>query len=303
MKLLQIKFSIFILLFSCFSANAQLQALFNNKTQQRNLTERWELDSTSVRGTFLVTPYKSMYVLPVHWTSLPNEQPSSGNTDPDYIAPAGVDYDNVEAKFQLSFKTKVLQSFLFGKGDLWVGYTQISHWQIYNNDLSRPFREVNYEPEVIVNFPVKFNFLGVKTRMVGVALNHESNGKSDPYSRSWNRVIFHAGFEYNNVTVYVRPWFILPAAKNDNPDIGEFIGRGDVNIIYAKNGNIISFIGTHNLNFNSKARGSGMFSWSYPIKNNLKGFLQVTHGYGETLIDYNHLQTTVGVGVSLIEWL
>jgi phospholipase A1 len=52
-----------------------------------------------------------------------------------------VDYDNVESKFQLSFKTKVLQSFFLGHGDLWVGYTQISHWQIYNNDLSRPFRE------------------------------------------------------------------------------------------------------------------------------------------------------------------
>jgi phospholipase A1 len=62
-----------------------------------------------------------------------------GNIDPDYIA--GVDYDNVESKFQLSFKTKVLQSFFLGHGDLWVGYTQISHWQIYNNDLSRPFRK------------------------------------------------------------------------------------------------------------------------------------------------------------------
>lgn len=56
MKLLQIKFSVFLLLFSFFTANAQIQALFNNKTQLRNMTERWELDTTAVRGTLLVTP-------------------------------------------------------------------------------------------------------------------------------------------------------------------------------------------------------------------------------------------------------
>ena len=223
--------------------------------------------------------------------------------DPDYVAPPGVDYNNIEAKFQLSFKTKVLQGIFWGHGDLWVAYTQISHWQIYNNDLSRPFREVNYEPELILNVPVKFNFLGFKTRMIGVAFNHQSNGKSEPFSRSWNRVILHAGLERKNWTIYVRPWFRMPAAKDDNPDISEYVGRGDVNVIYTKNGNIFSFIGSHNLNFNSKARGNSSFSWSYPIKNNLKGYLLVSHGYGETLIDYNNLQTTVGVGVSLIEWL
>lgn len=303
MKYFQIKCSFFLLIFSGVIVNAQVQALFNSKTQLRNLTERWELDTTSVRGTFLITPYKPMFVLPVRWTNNPNERPESGNIDPDYIAPAGVEYNSIETKFQLSFKTKVLQSVFWGHGDLWVAYTQKSHWQIYNNTLSRPFREVNYEPELILNFPVKFNLFGFKTRMVGVAFNHESNGKSDPFSRSWNRIILHAGFERNNWTVYVRPWFRMPAAIDDNPDISEYVGRGDVNVIYTKNGNILSFIGSHNLNFNAKARGNASFSWSYPVRNNLKGYLLISHGYGETLIDYNNLQTTVGVGVSLIEWL
>jgi phospholipase A1 len=44
-----------------------------------------------------------------------------------------------------------------------VAYTQKSHWQIYNNNLSRPFRD---EPELILNFPVKFNLFGFKARMV-----------------------------------------------------------------------------------------------------------------------------------------
>jgi phospholipase A1 len=303
MKNVQIKGAVFLLLFSCLTINAQVQALFNSRTQLRNLTERWELDTTSVRGTFLVTPYKPMFVLPLRWSSNPNEQPKSGNIDPNYIAPAGVNYNNIEAKFQLSFKTKVLQGIFWGNGDLWVAYTQKSHWQIYNNALSRPFREVNYEPELILNFPVKFNLFGFKTRMIGAALNHESNGKSDPFSRSWNRIILHAGFERKNWTVYVRPWFRLPAAVDDNPDIAEYVGRGDVNIIYAKNGNILSFVGSHNLNFNSKTRGNATFSWSYPVRNNLKGHLLISHGYGETLIDYNNLQTTIGIGVSLIEWL
>jgi len=300
---LGLKLGFFLLFFCSFESYAQVQALFNNKTQLRNMTERWELDTTAVRGTFLLTPYKPIYVLAARFTTNVNELPSSGNESPDYIAPPGVNYDNFETKFQFSLKTKIFQNFLWGKGDLWVAYTQKSFWQIYNADLSRPFREVNYEPELILNFPVKVRILGFKMRMFGVAFNHQSNGKSEPFSRSFNRVIFHSGLERNNWSIYIRSWYRLSDQKEDNPDISEYVGRGDLNVIYAKNGNIFSFIGAYNMSFNANAKGSAEFSWSYPIKNNLKGSLQITHGYGESLIDYNHLQTTVGIGVSLIEWL
>lgn len=284
-------------------ASAQTDAFFGNKTRMRNMTERWELDTTSIRGTFLITPYKPIYILPFRYTDHPNETPYSGNGNPDYAAPPGTDFNNIEAKFQISFKTKLLQGIFWKRGDLWAAYTQISHWQIYNDHLSRPFREINYEPEIIFNMPLDFKVLGFRARMAGVAFNHQSNGKSLPFSRSWNRIIFHAGFERKDWSVYIRPWLRLRDKKDDNPDINRYIGRGDLNVIYTHNGSVFSLIASHNLELKTKIRGNLTFSWSYPIRGNLKGYLQASHGYGETLIDYNYRQTTVGLGVSLIEWL
>lgn len=291
-----------LLLFCLANTTAQQLSAFDG-TKNGTMAQRWELDSTNRRGTFLITPYKPVFILPVKWSAHPNEQPYSGNGNPDYIAPTGTNLNNIEAKFQLSFKVKILQGILWGKADLWTAYTQKAHWQIYNDALSRPFREINYEPEVILNVPTNFTVLGIHARMFGVAFNHESNGKSLPFSRSWNRIIFHAGFEKGNWSMYLRPWLRLRATKDDNPDITKYVGNGEINIIYTHGGSVFSFIGTNNLNFDTELRGNATFSWSYPIQGNLKGYFQVSHGFGETLIDYNNVQTTIGIGISLVEWL
>jgi phospholipase A1 len=57
----------------------------------------------------------------------------------------------------------------------------------------------------------------------------------------------------------------MPAAIDDNPDISEYIGRGDVNVIYVKMVIFSIFNGSHNLTFNSNS-GNASFSWSYPVK-------------------------------------
>lgn len=292
----------FIYLFFVPASNAQVQAFANDKAEPKTMVTRWELDSTSARGTFLVEPYKAIYILPFVWLSNPNEQPYSGSDLPEYIPSDKVDYDGVELKFQLSFKTKIFQDFLWGHADLWMAYTQVSHWQIYNEELSRPFREINYEPEIILNFPVYFDVLGFKTRMIGVAFNHESNGKSYPNTRSWNRVMLMAGLEKKEWNIYLRTWYVVSESDRDNPDIANYIGNADVNIIYTKKRSVYTFVGSHNFSFDGNMRGSATFSWAYPIKGNLRGYLQVSNGYGNSLIDYNHYQTTVGVGVSLNEW-
>ncbi len=304
MKISLFKITLALLLCSNLQifAQEQVQALFDDNKEVKSMAARWELDSISNKGTFLLTPYKSVYVLPFLWSSDPVRQPISGNPDPGYVNPEPIDYNAIEAVFQLSFKTKILHDFLWSHADLWVAYTQVSYWQIYNEPLSRPFRELNYEPEIILNFPVNFKILGLNTKMLGVSFNHESNGKSLPFSRSWNRVIFMAGLTKDNWHIYIRPWYVIPESKGDNPDISSYIGNGDLNVIYTKDQNVFTFTGTNNFNFEGNMRGNAMVSWAFPIKGNLKGYLQVSHGFGTSLIGYNQEETTIGLGVSLIEF-
>ena len=290
-----------MVLFAVFtiSANAQVKNLSNDDADFYHLSQRWELDSSSRRGTFLLSPYRPIYILPGRWSSNPNESPVDEN--PNYVYPLKVPLDKYEAKFQLSFKTKILQGIFWNHGDLWVAYTQRSHWQIYNKVLSRPFRETNYEPELILNFGTNYNVLGFKARMAGLSFTHQSNGRAVPLSRSWNRVIGHMGFEKKNWSVFLRGWYRLKDEEDENPAIADYLGRGDVQVVHFVRKNIFSLRGVHSLRTGDNNHGLLQFDWTFPVVKNLKGHFQLMDGYGETLIDYNHRQTIIGIGVSLLQ--
>lgn len=292
----------FALMLFCWCASAQTNSLFNRQ-RLNSLAQRWELDSLSQPATFVVTPYKPVYILPLRWSSSPNGQPRSGNSNPDYTVTDNLNLNNLEAKFQISFKVKVAQGLFWGNGDLWGAYSQKAHWQVYNASLSRPFREINYEPEAILNFTTHYSLFGFKGRMAGISINHQSNGRSYPLSRSWNRIIAHAAFEKDDWQVFVRAWYRVPDDIDDNPNISRYIGYGDATVTYATDKDIFSATVAPNFSFNKNMKGSIELNWARSIKGNLKFHAQFFHGYGETLIDYNQLQTIVGVGISLVEWM
>lgn len=266
----------------------------------RSIAQRWELDSASRQGVLRLTYYKPFYVTAGRWSSNPNVQPTSLN--PNYSVPDPIDYNQYEAKFQLSFKTKLLQTIFWGYGDLWMAYTQKAHWQIYNTNVSRPFRELNYEPELILNFPLNIKIGSFKARTFGVAFNHQSNGRSLPRSRSWNRIIFHMGVESARWMVVVRPWIRLPDEDDENPAITDYIGRGELTVAYSAGRHQFYLVATHPLQFDLLERGSTQFNWIVPVSGQVRLQVQGSTGYGETLIDYNHRQTTLGIGVSFIDW-
>ncbi|MEO6925960.1 MAG: phospholipase A, partial [Rhodanobacter sp.] len=101
------------------------------------LDTRWELSPESKLGTFNVRGYKPVYVLPLFASSNQNNRPHSPN--PDNTVSTTEKSQNAELKFQLSVKAKVWQGVFGDVGDVWVGYTQSSRWQVYNTKQSRPF--------------------------------------------------------------------------------------------------------------------------------------------------------------------
>ncbi len=268
------------------------------------LDSRWELSPESKLGTWQVRAYQPVYVLPAFWTSKKHEQPTSGNPQNVISPDEAMPLDSTEMKYQLSLKTKAFENIFGNNGDLWVGYTQSSRWQMYNSDESRPFRETNYEPEASLMFRTNYEMFGLNGRLLGLTFNHQSNGRSDPWSRSWNRVIVNVGFERENFAMIVRPWFRISenAEDDNNPDIENYIGRGDLTAFYRYKDQDFSLMLRHSLKGGDDSRGAAQFDWNFPISGRLRGKFQLFHGYGESLIDYNHKATYVGLGVSLLDW-
>lgn len=266
------------------------------------LDSRWELSPESKLGTWNIRSYQPIYLMPGFWTSKKNELPESEN--PNNIETEKQNLTSTEAKFQLSLKTKAVENILGNNGDLWLGYTQSSRWQVYNSEESRPFRETNYEPEASFVLRTNYDLFGLNWRMLGLTINHQSNGRSDPLSRSWNRVMLNLGFEKDNFALMVRPWYRFEENREDdnNPEIKNYIGRGDMTAFYRHNEHDFSLMLRHTLKGGDDNRGAIQFDWSFPISGRLRGQFQLFDGYGESLIDYNHRATYVGLGVSLMNW-
>lgn len=265
------------------------------------LAERWDLEDSS-SADFAPRAYHPVYLLPATWTRGVNRRPESPATD--HSVAEDQPLKSVEAKYQISLKARLGQQVLGTPVSLWGGYTQSSRWQVYNGAISRPFRETDYEPELIAVLPLQADVMGWKLRMASLALNHQSNGRSLPLSRSWNRVIGNLAFERGPWVAELRPWLRLPerAADDDNPDIQDHIGRAELRLGHHGGEHALTLQLRHSLRAGERARGSAQLDWVFPLDGVLHGYLQAFTGHGESLVDYNRHQTKLGLGVTIAGW-
>ncbi len=208
------------------------------------------------------------------------------------------DGDRTEAVFQISAKHRV-----FGT-KFYFGYTQISFWQSYDSDNSAPFRETNYNPELFYRTD-RFDFWSGRVG-ADIGGEHESNGQIPPVSRSWN-LLYAAPYYYNSsLLVYLKLRYRIPeeekkfpndAEGDDNPDITDYLGYSDLKLFYILPWNhSIHIILRGNLN---TGKGGVVVNYSWLLPKGKFSYLciRISHGYGESLVDYNRKLTRIGFGI------
>ena len=274
------------------SAPLSAESLIINRENNETKTEN---------HPFVITPHKVNYVLPVTYQSRPNELPYSQ----EYEA-SEHHLDNIEAKFQISLKLPIWHNLITENDALYFGYTSTSYWQVYNSEVSGPFRSTDHEPELFWITQTSDFWKNYHLSHFGIGLTHQSNGKSGTLSRSWNRIYGMLVFDLDDFAFSAKAWYRIPENEkshksdptgDDNPQIEKFLGNVELTGIYGFKNHRFSAALRNNLSQDNK--GSIELTWSYPVLGNLRFYAQFFNGYGESLIDYDHHNSRIGLGVAL----
>ncbi len=205
---------------------------------------------------------------------------------------------NSEVEFQISFRF-TLPFHLFTKSDnLNFAYTQQTFWQAYQSS-EDAIRETNYEPEFFYQWnATNAPELAAILKWARLGFVHESNGQSELRSRSWNRLYAEFAFDAGPVEVALKPWYRLKedADDDDNPNIEEYYGYGELSAHWQLNpDHRLSVLARNNLKRDNK--GALDLRWAYRLTSEIAFYMKYFNGYGESLIDYNKSNQSVGIGI------
>ncbi|MBV9188989.1 MAG: phospholipase A [Betaproteobacteria bacterium] len=293
---------------ACYDKVAKRELPPEEASRTAYLTRSWKLgpNDGGVRRMADITTYRPNYIL-LRYTSRPNLEPRSPSTG---RAPL-TDLNKTEIEVQASFKTELMSRAAFDELHLtratsligfdsmrlWFAYTQGMGWQTFNHGQSRPIRETDYEPELILTLGRSNTGNGFK--LLNLGFSHQSNGLDQLEHRGWSRLYAQGGWDYQRFSILGRVWRVVNQSDDDNPNIRRFMGSGDVVMRYESTGGYVtSSLLRHNFD---TGRGLVQLDWATPVSRafgGLKFHAQISSGYGITLLDYNHQQWTAGIGVS-----
>lgn len=274
---------------------------------QSLIMQRFERERSAESTRSVLIPHRRNYLIPVSYNLSPNSAPFV-DTFGDLLPEDEV--DRFESTFQISLKFSLANDLFLDNDELFIGFTAKSFWQVYNKDVSAPFRETNYEPEIFWATPLAWRPLGSDASLLALGFSHQSNGRGGGLSRSWNRLYANLILEKNRFVFSLKPWWRIPedgkldpvdAIGDDNPDIERFMGHFEFTTLYRSSQQEFGIMLRNNLRSNNK--GAIQLDWTFPLWRGIRGYAQYFNGYGESLIDYNAKTERFGVGFLLTDLL
>lgn len=255
------------------------------------MRERLQLETDAENSPFIFTPHFPNYI---GYSSF------EANQAP-FTALTGINdtVEDHEAVFQISFKAPIWRNMFGTELNTYFAYTSKSWWQVANDDFSSPFRETNYMPELFVRDVKGLNVLGLDVVGWTLGVVHESNGREQGLSRSWNRVVGRAGIQLSDdISLFTQLWYRIPDDEDDNPNEYRFYGYGDVRAVWTPNRDTFTAMlrpGTDKTSYE--------LTWSRPISRVFRLYASYYNGYGENLLDYDFNMRRFTIGVALNDFV
>ena len=144
---------------------------------------------------------------------------------------------------------------------LWLAYTQQSQWQLYSADISRPFRETNYEAGSLrqLSSRRRTRQLATGTCSISATLTSRTDGRPD--LAQLGPAVRRARLERDNFVLLARAWTRIPGDyEDDNPDIVDYYGHGEITGVYKWRDNSFSLMARGNLD---TGKGAAQFTWAH----------------------------------------
>lgn len=247
-------------------------------------------ESKDTHSYMQLYPHKAVYILPFYHSF---STPMQGNKD-------------TETKFQFSFKLAIINKFFSPYGHLYFAYTQTSWFQNYNRQDSRPFRDIDYQPEFFYTYDRPISFLGGFFKDISFGYNHISNGERALRSRTQNRLLLNMRWEYDTQNygafgVKLGAWVYIgkyaDGFMQDNPHLPLYRGYNDIWLYYKGNRNLIEFYMRPPI----ARRYYPYFEISYTLRisDNLGIYAQYVNGYGDNMFEYQMRSERIGIGFRL----
>ncbi|STP10404.1 phospholipase A [Helicobacter cinaedi] len=276
-----------------------LSQVSQNKQQDDKKTESHDVsnavsaiteDSNFSSHYLALYRHKSVYILPFYHSF---SDPAVGNND-------------TETKFQFSFKMPVIKGHFSPYGSLYFAYTQTAWFQNYNKEDSRPFRDIDYQPELFYSYEAPIAFLGGAIKDISFGYNHTSNGERALRSRTQNRLLLRVLWEYdtaNKGTFGIRlgAWAYigtnLGGFLHDNRDLPLYRGYNDLHLYYKTNKHLLELYMRPPVALRYYPYVE--LGYTLRISKNMGIYCQYVNGYGDNLFEYKMHSHRLGLGFRL----